>query len=238
MKKFVLLLAILAIAGYAHAEMLTNPGFENMWTPANTWATAWSGWGSGSGSGWGGWAWYSGGPTWPNDGTAYEGDRYMETSAMSATYSSWWGWGWTAAWQSGARIPAAEGVEYTLSAYIRNGYGDGFIDVIPEHPDPCDPCSMIPKTGPAILKIEFYGTDPCGLPFMISNPRDFYAIDNDWALETFSAVAPAGTVGIQAVLGTEWNMVSVDWDNASLVPEPVTLTLLGMGCLFIRRRKK
>jgi hypothetical protein len=199
MKKFVLLLVVLATAGLAGAEMLVNPGFENLNGGV---ATGWGGWGSGSGSGWAGYQWYSGPPSWINDGTAYEGDIYMENHAMDASYSSWWGWGWNAAWQS-ARMPATEGVEYALSAYVRNGAGDGLVG------DPCNPVE-----GPAILKLEWY--DSTGA--MIDNPRALYDMDNDWSLISFTATAPEGmdVATMQVVVGTEWNGVYVDWDDCSL----------------------
>jgi hypothetical protein len=191
MKKIIVLVLLLSVTGFANAEMLENPSFENL---DGSWATGWSGWGSGSGSGWAGYQWYSGGQSFINDGTAYDGDIYMETHAMNASYSSWWGWGWNAAWQID-RMPCSEGQEYTLSAYIRNGAGDGYVG-----------------GGPAILKLEWY--DSVGT--MIDNPRVFYDMDNNWNLITFSATAPSSVVEMQTVIGTEMNGVYIDWDAVSL----------------------
>jgi len=200
MKKLILLFVLFAASGFAHAEMLVNPGFENV--DGTGWATGWGGWGSGSGSGSAGYQWYSGMPSIITDGTAYEGDRYMEAHALDESYSSLWGWGWSAAWQA-ARMPCTEGVEYALSAYVRNGAGDGLVG------DPCNPVE-----GPAIIKLEWY--DSTGA--LIDKPQALYDMDNDWRLISLVQTAPEGVdvATMQAVVGTEWNGVYVDWDHCSL----------------------
>jgi len=203
----VLVLAVFAVPATTQAEILVNPGFED--TPD---LYGWGGWGSGSGSGSAGYQWYSGMPSVVTDGTAYEGDKYVETHAMNASYSSWWGWGWSCVWQAD-RMPCTEGTEYTLSAYVRNGAGDGPIG------DPEDP-----EEGPALLRIEFYdenGNEPDfdGDGDSTNDPDDrltrYYDIDNEWTLISTTETCPFGwdVVEMQVVLGTAWNAVYVDFDD-------------------------
>ena len=63
--------------------------------------------------------------------------------------------------------------------------------------------------------------------------------DSDYhKLSTITPAIPAGTV--QAEFGvTFWNVGTFAFDDASMavVPEPMTLGLLGLGGLFLRRRK-
>ena len=65
-----------------------------------------------------------------------------------------------------------------------------------------------------------------------------------WASLDFGThIAPAGATTATIYVGTWGNDVagidSVDYDNASfsLVPEPITISLLGLGALMLRRRK-
>ena len=109
MKKTMIFLALFAIVGIANAELLTvNRGFE----AGNT--SDWLQWASGSDSSAPGWqSWYD---SWGvvNDGTAYEGNYYV-----NLTQNSNW-WGYNRCWQGEATlIPVNPGVTLTMSARVR-----------------------------------------------------------------------------------------------------------------------
>ena len=203
---FVLAVAVLVVPATTQAEMLVNGSFEDS-------GDGWSSWGSGSGSGSGGYQWYSGVASFISDGTAYDGDYYMQNHAMDAYYSSLWGWGWNCAWQD-ERMPVTEGETYTLSAYTRNGADDGLVG------DPDDP-----DEGPALLRIEWYDNNGNEPDFdgdgVTSNDDDdrttrYYDIDNEWSLISTTETCPPGwnIVQAQVVIGTAWNAVYVDFDQA------------------------
>ena len=250
MRKFILFIAVLAIAGYAHGEMLENGNIDDPCDMAG-----WSAWGSGTGMGWNGWgaavSWY-GGNWWNviNDPcTAHTDDKYMELgNYLSTGHSSWWGWAWTAMWQAN-QMPITEGQEVTLSAYVRNGAG---------YTDPQDPCAI----GVALLKMEWYylvpdpcdpcgpgipvmadidGSDPCGgVGDKWDMPIYYYDATNDWSLITMTETVPVGfdIELMQVVVGTESLNVNLNFDTVSLVPEPASIALFGLGSTLLLRRRK
>ena len=61
----------------------------------------------------------------------------------------------------------------------------------------------------------------------------------EWGLDAGTApiVAPPGATSVAFYL-CQYNVGgSLDFDNASIVPEPMTMALLGLGALMLRRRK-
>lgn len=171
--------------------------------------TDWMQWGSGSGTG--GWV-GNPPPSIISDGTAYEGTYYAQITAAGNDY-----WGYNVVWQGEAtEIGVWPGV-YTMSAQVRST----------DTPDP-------------ILKVEWY--DSGGGKISEEVTHNAITMDDTWQLITQDFTAPANTHHVKAVIG--WDLAgtvggsfSVDYDDVSLVPEPATLALLGLGSLFLRRRK-
>ena len=237
MKKLLILVLVLAAGSVACAEMLYN-GNLDIPDPEGYLVDGWSGWGSGSGSGWNGWG---SAAAWRNatqDGTAHSGDTYMEVGVyLSTGHSSSWGWAWSALWGGPEQSNSVSaGQEVTFGAYARN------------HANKAGS-----TTQTAMLKLEWQ--DATGAMIDMNgdgstNNDDavqvFIPIGDTWTYIENVAVVPStdydGNPITVASVGTVWGTEAtldgnIDFDTLSLVPEPVTMALLGLGGLFIRRRK-
>ena len=92
---------------------------------------------------------------------------------------------------------------------------------------------LLVMSGIAKMQIEFY--DATG------GRTDYYEYKDmtaDWVLHSITATAPTGTVDVHMYLGIGTSGIGRNtlFDNVSLVPEPMTIGLLGLGALFLRRR--
>ena len=154
-----------------------------------------------------GWDW------WLSGGGAHGGSKYMSMhAAPSASYT-------TAT--IGQVLPAAPGDEFTFSVWAKS----------PSQSVNATPYGYI-TWGNATTSWLSYG----------SLIPDNSSVGNTWTLVSFDAVtAPAGAEwGYFQVMGTLANDAAAGgilYDDASLIPEPVTLGLLGLGALMLRRRK-
>ena len=104
---------VLALAGYAQAELLVNPDFE-------AGLEGWKTWGGGSGSGAGGWFYNSDTHATVMEGdTAHGGDKYVEVGIADMA-DSWWAV--SLVFQEHA---VTEGQTYQSRAWFRDGDADG-----------------------------------------------------------------------------------------------------------------
>jgi hypothetical protein len=90
------------------------------------------------------------------------------------------------------------------------------------------------------LKIEFYDAGAVMVGFAESPhwAQAGYDTGLPWANYSITGTAPAGTVTVRSMLGTWGEGGTARFDNAVLVPEPATMIMLGLGSLFMARRKK
>jgi len=89
------------------------------------------------------------------------------------------------------------------------------------------------------LKLEFYdaGSTMIGFAESAHFAQSGYDTGLPWAHYSITGTAPAGTVTVRSMLGTWGEGGTARFDNAVLVPEPVTMIMLGLGALLIRRKK-
>ena len=213
MKKVMILFMVLAICGITRAELLSgNRGFEygDM--------TDWLQWASGSYWGWQ--SWYDT-TTVINDGTAYEGDYYVEL-----TQSAGW-WGYNIIWQGESTIIPADPLEtYTLSAYARSTdpcdtQAGLKMESLWYTPDPCDPCAMIEHK--------------VGTEVMVDITTDWTLISMVYTPDPLAAELRACVLDKDGYTGGTF---VTHFDAVSLVPEPMTIALFGLGSAFVLRRRK
>jgi len=202
---------VLALAGFAQAEILLNPDFE-----AGT--DFWKTWGSGSGSGAGGYFWSSAyGATVIEDSTAQSGNSYIEVGFWPPS-PPWWGYCY--AFQE---HPVTEGKTYQMSGWMRDGDADGAPSLIPEGGTivwewrttaPVPPGD--PTTGDRGDLVDIDGDGTGG-----NSDKIHYRFDltEEWTYFSTIEVAPPGAKGLSVIFGTPTSFVNVDIDNASFIEQ-------------------
>jgi hypothetical protein len=196
---------VLFLTGFAQAELLVNPGFED---GLDHWKT----WGGGSGSGAGGW--FELGDTHATvmeDDTANSGAKYVEIGIGSAPEGTWW-----AVMLVFQEHPVTEGKSYQMSAWFRDGDADGA-------------ASLIDDGG--MLQWEWRDAAPVGDPNtdergeLIERVTHNVNLTDEWIYHTATEIAPAGAKGLTVIFGTTWGGINADVDDASFfeVLPPVTI---------------
>jgi len=211
MKKLVLVLVILAFGTAVHAELLSNAGFESG-------LTGWTGAGAVMQSSYNYAA--STQTVVTNALLARSGTNYLQVG----NYASWGSWGYSMAYQD-VTVTGAVGKTYNLSAYFMDDWGGAGTQ----------------GAVSSILKLEFWGTGGKLLTTIVGPTSISKDWNLGWQLLSLSGIAPAKTGKIRAVVGQGSTLdEQLRIDDVSLVqvvPEPITLALLGFGGLFLRRRK-
>ena len=200
-KKFIYLTSfvlVLALAGFAQAELLVNSDFE---AGLGSWKT----WGGGSGSGAGGWFYnYDTHAAVMEDGTAHSGDKYVEVS-IADLEGSWW-----AVMLVFQEHPVTEGQTYQISAWFRDGDADGAPSLV---------------EGGGMLQWEWRDAAPVGDPNtsergnLIEGGRVTHSFDltEEWTYVSATEVAPPGAKGATIIFGTTWGGITLDVDDTSYI---------------------
>ncbi len=164
------------------------------------------------------------GSTWPDGWTGWgpSGWHHNDASRVQDTMAikMWWNDIWQ--WQD---FDATAGVEYTASIDVMNS-------------------TLETSSWDGILKLEWSYDGGGSFPDQVIVARYDAQSDpvNEWVTITGSDVAPEGAVTGRYTISLDGWFEGVggalNFDNATLVPEPVTLALLGLGGLFVARRRR
>lgn len=170
--------------------------------------TDWLQWGSGSYYGWQ--SWYDTTTVLSDPcNPAYEGDYFVQLGQNSP----WWGY--NVIWQGESTvIPGVAGETYTLSAWFRSTDSTGTV-------------------------IKFEASDGDWVTNKWEQERNPTIVaDGTWQFRSETFVAPAGTTELRAVVGCNTAVFTMDIDDVSFVPEPMSIALFGLGSAFVLRRRR
>lgn len=211
MKKALILFAIFAVAGIASANLLSNGNFNAVTDILDEFGDPTGGV---TADDWEAWSWGNG---WGNTeiaGWGSPGGTYH--TAVGAS-----GGGGGGHFQV---VTATEGTTYELA--VDSGAEAWWL------PTGTMIIFFLDDTGAEVGQASRNTVDPAVY-------GENYDIPHPWENYSLIATAPIGTTQIKVELTANNATGSVGFDNAVLevVPEPATLALLGLGGLFIRRRK-
>jgi hypothetical protein len=218
MKKLLVLALVLAFVGAVQAvNQVANPGFEN--GPGGTLNNV----APGPFDSWQTWTWSNAAPTdsWARiNADAHTGVASAEFGNNDAL--GWGGWaGGSGAFQG---ILIGQGTTATIEAYAKGITTNGasgidlvFFNIVPDESRQ-NPANI----GRADLLFANFGAPDL----------------NGWRYGLLSAVCPPGTLYMKFEVNNNGDPHSILFDDVVGTPEPMTLALLGLGGLFLRRRSK
>lgn len=187
-------LMVMTLPSFAHANLLSNAGFENGTYSEDGQPTSW-------------WEGTNGWSSWKS-GTGHTGTKWVNAGTGSTGPFAHWG-------QDVAGISA--GTQYTLSAYLKTeNWGVPVARLQVEFKD----------SGSALLRTDYVDV--------------LTGINGTWTEYSMTtAAAPSGTTRANFMLLGNNGTVDFDDVNADVIPEPISLLLLGSGLvgLFVLRKK-
>jgi hypothetical protein len=222
MKKFIVILVMAVMASVASAELLSDGGFESgMW------------------DGTGGWfyAAYPNSWTWQYGSMSLTSDAHSGNNALKAYMVPWsshaytysyapttgsfnfiGGSGWLGCWDDGIAVTGGDVLQAT--AWVKDGDGTS-------------------AAGIAKLQMEWY--DDSGNRNWDEEVWQYFDVTGDWTQVTLTGAVPLNAVTMHMYVGIgSWGIGrNTLFDDVSLtiIPEPMSIGLLGLGGLFLRRRK-
>ena len=212
MKKLIVLFVLVAFAGFALAEAPPNAGFESG-------MSGWGTWGSGSGSGPSGYKWTSHWAYIDTTGNGAGGSQnFMNlTTASQAGYCEYWGYGYNITWRDSYDeiIPILEGECTMIGGWFKDLGGAG--------------------TG----ELKFEWLDASGRKSqdggLVLSQSVFFPVTTDWAYYEEQMMAPVNTYSVRPCWANPNPGGELGLDL--VIPESMSIALLGLGGLFLRRRK-
>ncbi len=214
MKNVLILVAIVAMCSVAQAELLVNGDFE-----AGS-SAPWNAWGSAGSA-----AYISGGamvPTYETTGGS-DGGAWMELHTIGAGANSW-----AASFISQTVVDGVSGGDVlTVSGMAKSSTGSSLSARI----------LFLDAAGDEVTYNDDAGDGSIWRNHLILD----FAVGTDWTpfSQTITLDAGTGIAQMQplyVVANGPEHVVGVD--ELSIVPEPATMALLGLGGVLIRRRRK
>ncbi|MEN6384339.1 MAG: PEP-CTERM sorting domain-containing protein [Phycisphaerales bacterium] len=154
-------------------------------------------------------------------------------------------WGLAVYWWSNSgnggfyqNVAVTAGQQYGFSCWtLRDGGGQWLPD--PENPE--GPTIWVPNTmaGTYTMKIDWLDAS-ANILGTTSTDITYTMGTAEWIQLTLDGTAPAGSVSANVGFDAAGVNNAAKFDEASfdVIPEPVTITLLGLGSLFLARRRK
>ena len=157
-------------------------------------------------------------------------------TAYSPTYTSAWNWHSTAGVGGGKCI---ELIYQSLTYAYYTGFMGQYVDVAPGDEVSFSVWAKSTTEGGTAMPYGYFTMYTSGWGYISYGwlyPVGASTVGDEWTEVSFgSLTAPEGTAFMGIFL---WgNADGILYDDASLIPEPVTLSLLGLGALMLRRRK-
>jgi hypothetical protein len=168
---------------------------------------------------------------WVNNGTAQRvnisepgyGDYMMQIGDVEASNPARWHWAHQIV-DFGSDIGGTE--FYASASYKTKIDGDEYVSILIRFMDASD--TQLGQAHDAF----YYTTDPDYLTYA-------------WRTRDMTAIAPSGTTKLEyrafGMMGGgvdgDWGQILIDNATLTIVPEPASLAVLGLGALFLRKKK-